>query len=322
VKWFYNLLAVILFVPAASAEFFDDGMTEARITIRVMDEEGKPVARADTGFGFNKPKYAGGLEYIDKSGIADTNGCFTATGRTTAHITFASLKDGYYRSAGDFTFKNEVGGRWQPWDVVVTQVLRRVVDPIAMYAKHVEVDLPSADQPVGYDLLVGDWIAPYGKGTHGDLVFKVTTRRVNSFTDFDGSLLLTFSNGKDGLRRKEGGSFGGSRFPWSYKAPEEDYDNSRQISVGFLPGKGYYETNDNTACYLRVRAETNEQGAIVSSYYGKIPGPIKVDVRDTRTAWLKFTYYLNPTPNDRNMEFDPKRNLFKNLKSTEEVTAP
>ena len=37
---------------------------------------------------------------------------------------------------------------------------------------------------------------------------------------------------------------------------------------------------------------------------------------------LRFTYYLNPTPNDRNMEFDPKRNLFQNLKSTEQVNMP
>jgi hypothetical protein len=35
-----------------------------------------------------------------------------------------------------------------------------------------------------------------------------------------------------------------------------------------------------------------------------------------------FTYYLNPTPNDRNMEFDPKQNLFKDLKPMEEVKDP
>ena len=39
-------------------------------------------------------------------------------------------------------------------------------------------------------------------------------------------------------------------------------------------------------------------------------------------AWLKFTYYLNPAPNDRNLEFDPKRNLFTNLSPREVVSAP
>ena len=37
---------------------------------------------------------------------------------------------------------------------------------------------------------------------------------------------------------------------------------------------------------------------------------------------IGFAYYLNPTPNDRNIEFDPKRNLFTNLKTEEQVTAP
>jgi hypothetical protein len=37
---------------------------------------------------------------------------------------------------------------------------------------------------------------------------------------------------------------------------------------------------------------------------------------------MQFTYYLNPTPNDRNIEFDPKQNLIHNLKSFERVTAP
>ena len=35
-----------------------------------------------------------------------------------------------------------------------------------------------------------------------------------------------------------------------------------------------------------------------------------------------FTYYLNPTPNDRNMEFDPTRNLLTGLKEAEKVSVP
>jgi hypothetical protein len=49
----------------------------------------------------------------------------------------------------------------------------------------------------------------------------------------------------------------------------------------------------------------------LSANYGKIYG-----------AFMNFTYYLNPTRNDRNVQFDPKRNLFTNLKDDERVTAP
>ena len=37
---------------------------------------------------------------------------------------------------------------------------------------------------------------------------------------------------------------------------------------------------------------------------------------------MHFRYYLNPTPKDRNIEFDPKQNLIHNLQSFEQVRQP
>ena len=37
---------------------------------------------------------------------------------------------------------------------------------------------------------------------------------------------------------------------------------------------------------------------------------------------MGFTYYLNPKPNDLNVEFDPKKNLIKDLQPIEEVKEP
>jgi hypothetical protein len=37
---------------------------------------------------------------------------------------------------------------------------------------------------------------------------------------------------------------------------------------------------------------------------------------------ITFSYLFNPTANDRNLEFDPKKNLFKNLESGEEIQKP
>jgi hypothetical protein len=38
--------------------------------------------------------------------------------------------------------------------------------------------------------------------------------------------------------------------------------------------------------------------------------------------WSCLNLVDNPEPNSRNMEFDPKQNLFKNLKPLEQVAAP
>ena len=37
---------------------------------------------------------------------------------------------------------------------------------------------------------------------------------------------------------------------------------------------------------------------------------------------MQFSYYFNPIPNSRNIEFDPKQNRLKNLSSLETVVAP
>ena len=69
--------------------------------------------------------------------------------------------------------------------------------------------------------------------------------------------------------------------------------------------------NPNLNYYFRVRTKVDDGGNIVSAYYGKIYGD-----------FMQFSYYLNPTPNSRNVEFDPKRNLMTHLKFDEGVSAP
>jgi hypothetical protein len=67
-----------------------------------------------------------------------------------------------------------------------------------------------------------------------------------------------------------------------------------------------------------VRTVVDEKGEIKSAYYGKIIG----DIQFWGNRRMRFAYCLNPTPLDRNMEFDPKRNLFGDLPSSERVRTP
>jgi hypothetical protein len=60
-----------------------------------------------------------------------------------------------------------------------------------------------------------------------------------------------------------------------------------------------------------VRTAVDDRGKIVSTHYGKIYGD-----------FMQFTYYLNPTPNDQNIEFDLKQNLLHGLQSFEQVPQP
>jgi hypothetical protein len=62
---------------------------------------------------------------------------------------------------------------------------------------------------------------------------------------------------------------------------------------------------------------------VESALYGKIQGDMRflVGTKAPR-AGIGFTYYLNPTPNDRNVEFDPSQNLLGGLPFDAQVKLP
>jgi len=288
------------------------------LTIKAVDEDSVPLP--------DMPVNVWLSERTVRDGKTDRNGLYVAKGECTEKDVPIGLgKTGYYPTDFRYSFPDFIepsAARWEPWNPVVTAVVRRVVNPIPMYAKMVETTLPDVEGTNAYDLAIGDWVAPHGRGRVCDLLFRIIRRRLVSRRDFDASLSITFPSTNDGFRDRDEMKVGGSSFGWSYNAPTDDYSQSWQVTVGYLPRQGYFATNRTRAAYIRVRSVTNQFGALVQANYGKILRPVEFDVRDSPSGSIRFTYCLNPTPNDRNMEFDPNRNLMRNLKSTEEVTAP
>ena len=71
----------------------------------------------------------------------------------------------------------------------------------------------------------------------------------------------------------------------------------REINISHPPEKVKWDY-DPMEITSSVSTVLDANGNVKSALYGKIYGD-----------FMKFTYYLNPTPNSRNMEFDPKNNL-------------
>ena len=72
------------------------------------------------------------------------------------------------------------------------------------------------------------------------------------------------------------------------------------------------DTDKEGNYFFRIRTLLDEQGKIKSALYGKIYGNFKFGGA-TEGGFLNWDYYLNPEFNSLNMEFDPERNLFRNL---------
>lgn len=193
---------------------------------------------------------------------------------------------------------------------------------------------------LGFDFDVGEWVAPYGKGKVTDIRFrfrnelkgwkdhvkldeeieygkKVAAARKqewshNQFMEkfkitagkWDAQLEISFPGEKEGMHEVAGEIFlPYSQLKMPHEAPAEGYVPSWRYTVNtYLPPT----TRENAGFFLRTRVKLNEQGNIVSAHYTKVMG----DFQLATAGRITFTYYFNPTPNDRNLEFDPKRNLF------------
>jgi hypothetical protein len=321
-KLLISVVALIgVFLAAAAIE-----LPVAKVTLHVINEEGNNLSGVDAGVTFLKPVHKPGVwgssDSFNRSGTTDNNGLFTVEEKGGFEIHYGAGGASYYKSTGRFDFKTEKDGRYQPWNPTFDIILKKIIHPIPMYARREEIEMPTLGVPAGFDLVEGGWVAPNGHGKVSDLVFKLN-KRVTSFHDFGAELLLTFSNNADGIQTIPPDRTGGSELRSPHSGPEVGYGSSLSLLQGNSTEHGEYGTQgDHQDYFIRVRTVMDSRTKIASALYGKIYGGIEYFPVSYKTAKLRFTYYLNPTPNDRNVEFDPKRNLFTNLKDDERVTMP
>jgi hypothetical protein len=308
-------------------------LPKAKVTIIVKDQDQSPVDKARVGVGGTmaaKPDEA-------VKGETSSDGIFPAEVRSNGEVGVTARKDGYYDTFGPgYNFRNLKGAmerafatdRWEPWNPSIQLTLKKIVSPVPMYARRVEVKFPVEATDIGFDLELSDWVAPYGTGMIADVIFRVD-RIINSERDYSSTLQLSFSNKNDGIAAFQVPPHTGSLLRSQHAAPEQGYESGKVWRQGRSPTNGgptdtfVEDERKDQNYFFRVRTVSDGVGRIKSALYGKIYGDIRLYV-GTRAPkpGIGFTYYLNPTPNDRNLEFDPKRNLFTNLKTEERVTAP
>jgi hypothetical protein len=300
-------LAILLGTGAAQAQPFSVPAPAWRATLKVVDEAGVPVGGAKIQIGYDMT-----ADVI--TGLSDPDGVFIAAhAGGSDDLVIDAKKAGYY----PFSIRYHLGSNDDPgkWNMVQTVVLKKIIKPVPMYAKSVNLKLPVFDRPVGYDFEVGDWVGPYGKGTNADIIF-LGHREKRGAINSNYQLTVSFSNKQDGIQEFNVPQYylhtQGSALLSAQEAPATGYQSQWIQTKRRRPDKpnesNWSEYRDY---YIRVRTVVDDKGNLVSACYGKIYG-----------GFLRFTYYLNPESNDQNVEFDPARNLMKNLNDLEEVSQP
>ena len=339
---FFLMLLLMLALTAHASD------PDAQMTFRVRDDFGNVVTGAPVTVSTFLRWVPGGEFGYDQHdqvmGATDTNGLIvlklpSKTGNVRYSVSgefdrMNKMEFGdtvyYVDRGGALRFTNQVAGKWQPWNAIVDIEIKPVLNPIPMFArKYGETytdrerqSIPEFGKAIGFDLMKGDWVAPHGKGETADFIFTLDCKLggQTSFRTqiFDATLTLGFSNEGDGIQPVYFHPLRGSALRLPRFAPKTGYATN-WVKVSFMhEDASSYKTREDENYFFRLRTRRDESGKTVSALYGKIHGTIDY----SWTRWIKFVYYLNPTPNDRNMEFDPSKNLFTDIPSAEQAGDP
>lgn len=149
-----------------------------------------------------------------------------------------------------------------------------------------------------YDCLKADWLPPDGKGVQADMEFSLQRYRQGekTFAWFK----IRFINPNDGFDEVK------ERYAEGMRIREAPTTENLQNQLDFIEElhDGFPRSFPPLKNYaFRVRTQQTPSGEILSAYYGKFYNAFTFNcVRDYWLCW--FEYYLNPTPNDRNLEYN------------------
>jgi len=335
---------------------------KVRFEIIVNDQDVKPLEDVNVELLYGHFEDDKSKSY---KGLTNQLGKFTAEDEIIFSTVLWLDKKKYYSIRKDSLLSMVPEKNRQNVSHEITFTMRQIKSPIPLCGKVVNRAIPEQNKPIGYDLLIGDWVKPYGKGANGDYFVtfhkkhlgckngdtyediisrlterhRITPRAKKEFLDsirefyetdvdynyqdavqlsaghWNGKIQITFPNKDEGITEVKDGFHSYSELTMPHEAPENGYqkDWSREED-----NAGARLTSSEIGYFLRTRVKHDEKGKIVSANYAKIVTDFNFDPRGR----LEFSYLFNPTPNDRNLEFDPKKNLFKNLEFREEIRKP
>jgi hypothetical protein len=286
--------------------------------VHVVNEDGTAVNGAEVTIysdrtGASKTILFSGV----REGRTNSRGCFSGTVWTFDRIGVLVTGKGYYFTRVWIGLKGtRLYEDWLPYSRNLTITLRKMIKPTSMYARRFHhLRLPVLGQPLGYDLIKGDWVKPHGKGEHADI--QLTGKFGDDTSSLAGSSLRISVPGKGNglapISREDVYATGHFRLPRS--APDGGYTIRETVHSWVAP---FRKKSDCAASvpaehfFMRVRAGQAGDSKAEGPLYGKLIGPIYYNrCIGTKKMAVYLSYCLNPTPNDRNVEWDSQKNLLK-----------
>lgn len=290
----------------ASVNAYNNG-ARSKVTIRIVDEIGTPVSDAQVSavhcrnWNFVKTEHF----------TTGDNGIIVLENRSADQYRIGVSKTGYYGLFVEMHFFSQYSrcvenGMWIPWNPHVDLVLKSKDNPIKLEQYDVfihgeDLSVP-LDSDIPFDLLAGDFLPPFGNGT--------TT---NAFVRVSGSTRKEEVHVTTELRFLAGG--GVSKFP---KDGFCHYMYPKRIGRDIFKNEFLHEwhwtdlggsiqkvdTDPTGRECIALRVPDIASDGVRSFHYGFLYSPPKAHVREDGSGFCSFSvqYFLNPVPDDRNVE--------------------
>jgi hypothetical protein len=300
------------------------------VSVVVADgDTGEPVGDAIVEIAFPGRKTMDGIIYGGfRTRKTSAKGLCKATGPTEFnHVDINVEKDGYYKSSLTAHFPVDENLRILPGASVVTVALMRVIHPIPLYVSKEPAWRPDeifgkGTNTLEFDMMAGDYLPPVGKGKVADVVFtrepcqvlaSVTKPHWGVIYSTRDQVRVHFPNPGDGIVSMPTNACSLLKIR---TAPENGYkpDYLSYKIVTTNDAFASWEADPNL-CF-RIRTKFDANGNVVEANYGKIYGGLGFSqsfshdkIREPRAERMRFLYYLNKNPTDRNLEYDRRHNL-------------
>jgi hypothetical protein len=328
-----NILSSI-FIIANLASCEEASGVRCVVDVSLADVTGKPVQGAQVsarypvgisvnpGGGFPTDKHKTTRALTDPNGKALLSYQMASSPDGLIWIRKEGFYESVYRSPD---WKNTGDNSWR---AEIIEILKPIKKPIPMHAHDNSgamdkiASIPELDKEYGYDLKMSEPLPPLGKGKVADFTFIVHGFNHGN-SNYDLKLEVRFPNPNDGVVEFTTPQRSavtepiqtGSVLISGYEAPKNGYIQNilRKVKRSGIETRRETDVDFRRNFYFRTRTVTDASGNIVSAHYGKIYGDFQFDAANRDWGYLctlaLVTTYFNPTPNDRNVEFDPKRNL-------------
>ena len=217
-------------------------------------------------------------------------------------------KDGWYKSYHKIEYEGLKGNTNLPYPMKMNITMKQMKNQMTTFVVQAEyLKYPfTSDEPVGYDMLKGDWMPPWGSGETEDITIKAQKFESKGPYSPRSTLEVTFQregNGVQGIPNQLIARESQFYFPYlaftdGYEIQELVVQDTYKRSSRDMTKKSNFETD---FFFFRIRTQKDENGNVVSALYGIIFDTTAVS-GGNKWMEVKLPYRINKTPNDRNIE--------------------